>query len=193
MFEQTFKNIDDILHKDAGCTSELDYTEQSSWLLFLKYLDALEADKATEAALDGKKYKAILDDAFRWQAWAAPKDAKGKLDHNNAMTGEDLLQFVNGVAVRPAALQADGDVRSAAWFALDRVGAWQHGLDQRNTFGNSFARAPRILNIENAKVIAFSKRTVRQPCIDLIRLAAQANHEYRRKIGMGGIARQRAL
>ena len=37
MFEQTFKNIDDILHKDAGCTSELDYTEQSSWLLFLKY------------------------------------------------------------------------------------------------------------------------------------------------------------
>ena len=39
MFEQTFKNIDDILHKDAGCTSELDYTEQSSWLLFLKSLD----------------------------------------------------------------------------------------------------------------------------------------------------------
>ena len=96
MFEQTFKNIDDILHKDAGCTSELDYTEQSSLLLFLKYLDALEADKATEAALDGKKYKAILDADYRWQAWAAPKDAKGKLDHNNAMTGEDLLQFVNG-------------------------------------------------------------------------------------------------
>ena len=37
MFEQTFKNIDDILHKDAGCTSELDYTEQSSWLLFLEH------------------------------------------------------------------------------------------------------------------------------------------------------------
>ena len=51
MFEQTFKNIDDILHKDAGCTSELDYTEQSSWLLFLKYLDALEQDKAAEAEL----------------------------------------------------------------------------------------------------------------------------------------------
>ncbi|KQP49990.1 N-6 DNA methylase [Pseudorhodoferax sp. Leaf274] len=52
MFEQTFKNIDDILHKDAGCTSELDYTEQSSWLLFLKYLDALEQDKAAEAELE---------------------------------------------------------------------------------------------------------------------------------------------
>ena len=57
MFEQAFKNIDDVLWKDAGCTSELDYTEQTSWLLFLKYLDALEHDKATEAALDGKKYE----------------------------------------------------------------------------------------------------------------------------------------
>ena len=56
MFEQAFKNIDDVLWKDAGCTSELDYTEQTSWLLFLKYLDALERDKATEAALDGEKY-----------------------------------------------------------------------------------------------------------------------------------------
>jgi type I restriction enzyme M protein len=54
VFELTFKNIDDILHKDAGCKSELDYTEQSSWLLFLKYLDALEREKAMEAALEGK-------------------------------------------------------------------------------------------------------------------------------------------
>ena len=45
MFEQTFKNIDDILHKDAGCSSELDYVEQTSWILFLKYLDDLEKDQ----------------------------------------------------------------------------------------------------------------------------------------------------
>ncbi len=37
MFEQAFKHIDDVLHKDAGCSSELDYTEEISWLLFLKY------------------------------------------------------------------------------------------------------------------------------------------------------------
>src|SRR5437660_9598061 len=49
-FEQAFKNIDDVLWKEAGCSSELDYTEQSSWLLFLKYLDDLEQDKSTEAA-----------------------------------------------------------------------------------------------------------------------------------------------
>jgi type I restriction enzyme M protein len=96
MFEQTFKNIDDILHKDAGCTSELDYTEQSSWLLFLKYLDALEVDKAAEAELEGRRTSRILDAAYRWEAWAAPKTADGRIDHNAAMTGDDLRDFVNG-------------------------------------------------------------------------------------------------
>jgi type I restriction enzyme M protein len=95
MFEQTFKNIDDVLWKDAGCTSELDYTEQASWLLFLKYLDALEADKATGAALSGKKYSHILDKPYRWESWAAPKGKDGKIDHNRAQTGDDLTQFVN--------------------------------------------------------------------------------------------------
>src|SRR5688572_12516381 len=96
MFEQAFKNIDDVLWKDAGCTSELDYTEQTSWLLFLKYLDALEHDKATEAALDGKKYTHILDKPYRWESWAAPKGKDGTIDHNTAQTGDDLIAFVNG-------------------------------------------------------------------------------------------------
>jgi type I restriction enzyme M protein len=73
MFEQAFRNIDDVLRKEAGCTTELDYTEQTSWLLFLKYLDGLEQDKAAEATLDGKKYTFILDKAYRWESWAAPK------------------------------------------------------------------------------------------------------------------------
>ena len=59
MFEQVFKNIDDILHKDAGCGSELDYVEQTSWILFLKYLDDLEKDKETAALLSGKTYEKI--------------------------------------------------------------------------------------------------------------------------------------
>jgi type I restriction enzyme M protein len=96
MFEQAFKNIDDILRKEAGCTTELDYTEQSSWLLFLKYLDGLEQDRATEAEIDGKKYSFILDKPFRWETWAAPKGIDGKLDHNAALTGDDLRDFVNG-------------------------------------------------------------------------------------------------
>ena len=95
MFEQAFKNIDDVLRKEAGCTTELDYTEQTSWLLFLKYLDGLEEDKATEAALDGKKYAFILDKPYRWESWAAPKLKSGEIDHNKAATGDDLRDFVN--------------------------------------------------------------------------------------------------
>jgi type I restriction enzyme M protein len=95
MFEQAFKNIDDVLWKEAGCTTELDYTEQTSWLLFLKYLDGLEQDRADEATLEGKKYSYIVDKPYRWETWAAPKDKDGKLDHNKALTGDDLRDFVN--------------------------------------------------------------------------------------------------
>ncbi len=95
VFEQAFRNIDDVLRKEAGCTTELDYTEQTSWLLFLKYLDGLEQDRATEAKLEGKKYAFILEPVYRWDSWAAPKDTAGKIDHNKAQTGDDLLEFVN--------------------------------------------------------------------------------------------------
>lgn len=95
MFEQTFKNIDDILHKDAGCGSELDYVEQTSWILFLKYLDDLEKDRATAAELTGKTYTPIIDKDYQWTVWAMPKGKDGKLDHHKALTGDDLTDFVN--------------------------------------------------------------------------------------------------
>jgi len=94
LFKQTFKNIDDILHKDAGCGSELDYVEQTSWVLFLKYLDDLERDKATAAELSGKTYTNIIAPEYQWCVWAAPKIDNGNIDHN-ALTGDDLADFVN--------------------------------------------------------------------------------------------------
>ena len=95
MFEQTFKNIDDTLWKDAGCSSELDYVEQTSWVLFLKYLDDLEKDKQTAAELSSKTYTPIIDKQFKWDVWAAPKNGNGKLDHHKALSGDDLRDFVD--------------------------------------------------------------------------------------------------
>lgn len=95
MFEQTFKNIDDILHKDAGCSSELDYVEQTSWVLFLKYLDDLEKDRKTKAELAGKKYEGLIAPEYKWEVWAAPKNGDGKLDHHKALGGDDLKDFVD--------------------------------------------------------------------------------------------------
>lgn len=91
-FEQAFKNIDDALRKDSGCTSELDYTEQTSWMLFLRYLDDLEKDRYTEAELSGRQYAYILERLFGHlpdlfadedelrRLWGAPETRQQLLD-----------------------------------------------------------------------------------------------------------------
>jgi type I restriction enzyme M protein len=95
MFENAFNNIDRVLRNDEGLASELDYAEQTSWLLFLKYLDDLEAEHRDEAELEGADYTPIIDAEYSWKTWAAPKTSDGKLDHNAALTGADLIDFVN--------------------------------------------------------------------------------------------------
>ena len=95
VFEQTFKNIDDVLWKEADCTTELDYTEQTSWMLFLKYLDDLEKDNAQKAELAGKPYSYIIEGQYRWAKWAAPRKKDGTFDHDKALTGKDLIEFVD--------------------------------------------------------------------------------------------------
>ena len=95
MYELAFKNIDDTLRKDAGCSSEIDYIEQTSWILFLKYLSDFETNKERAAIINNGSYNRIIDGEYRWENWAAPKQADGKLDYSIAMTGGDLLEFVN--------------------------------------------------------------------------------------------------
>ena len=95
MYETAFSNIDDLLFKDAGCNSELDYIEQTSWILFLKYLDDYEKDKERAAELDGKTYARLIADEYRWSKWAAPKNEEGKIDRNITQTGNELRDFVN--------------------------------------------------------------------------------------------------
>ena len=108
MFEQAFKNIDDVLWKEAGCTTDLDYTEQTSWLLFLKYLNDLEQDRADFAALENKRYSYILEKPYRWESWAAPKHKHGQIDHNTAKTGDDLRLRQPEALPLPPRLQAEG-------------------------------------------------------------------------------------
>ncbi len=86
MFEQTFKNIDNTLRNDANCETELDYAEQSSWALFLKWLDDYEKDKEAIFRLENKEYNSILEDKYRWSSWA---------NFNNSLTGDDLKKFVD--------------------------------------------------------------------------------------------------
>lgn len=95
MFEQIFKNVDAFIWKDAGCDSELDYAEQTSWILFLKWLDDFEQDKQIKSKLDNKNFKSIFDKDYKWSSWAVVKTKEGKVDFNKSLTGDDLTKFVN--------------------------------------------------------------------------------------------------
>jgi type I restriction enzyme M protein len=96
MFENAFNNMDRVMRNDEGLASELDYAEQTSWLLFLKYLDDMEKEWEDQAGLEKREYTPLLDEPYRWQSWAAPKSADGAPDLNAARTGKDLIDFVNG-------------------------------------------------------------------------------------------------
>lgn len=94
-FENIFKAIDNTLRHDEGCSTALDYVEQSSWVLFLKYFDDLEQTREMSAMLMGENYSRIISDEFRWNVWAMPLGDDGKYDISKALTGDDLIEFVN--------------------------------------------------------------------------------------------------
>lgn len=93
--QQKIDRITDILRRDDGISGAMHYTEQTSWVLFLKFLDDYESEKEDEAVLSGKDYQPVLDDEHRWASWACPKTADGKLDLTRAKTGDDLTDYVN--------------------------------------------------------------------------------------------------
>ena len=94
-FESTFKAIDNTLHHDDGCSTALDYVEQSSWVLFLKYFDDLENTREQAAELEEKTYERIIAGEYQWNEWAMPLDEKGNYDVKRALVGDDLIEFVN--------------------------------------------------------------------------------------------------
>lgn len=65
--------ITDILRRDDGISGAMHYSEQISWILFLKFLDDYEEELKLEAILNDKAYKSILQEKFSWRIWAAPK------------------------------------------------------------------------------------------------------------------------
>lgn len=78
----------------SGCSGALDYMEQSSWLLFLRYLDAHEEERRLEAAMIGNVYEPALPKNLRWSTWAYPTNADGKLDVDAILKGDELIFFV---------------------------------------------------------------------------------------------------
>lgn len=95
MYENAFNSIERELRNEAGIANELDYVEQISWVLFLKYLHDLETERRDRAELNGEAYEPLIGPDFRWSDWAAPRTAEGGFDHNEALVGDDLIAFVD--------------------------------------------------------------------------------------------------
>ena len=79
------KRLRDIMRNDAGINGDAQRIEQIACLLFLKVYDTKEEDWE----FDDDDYESIIPEACRWRNWASVADKKA------AMTGDDLLEFVN--------------------------------------------------------------------------------------------------
>jgi type I restriction enzyme M protein len=121
-FESAFKAIDNILRHDEGCSTALDYVEQSSWVLFLKYWDDLETRRETSAMLQGKTYERIIKDKFAWNSWAMPLGSDGKYDAKKALVGDDLVDFVHDLIPVQKAIKENSeisdDIHATVWYKL---------------------------------------------------------------------------
>lgn len=87
------KSCRDIMRKDKGLTTDLDRLPMLTWILFLKFLDDLEHVRETEAVLEGRPFRPLIEPPYRWRDWAAQPDG---------ITGDALISFVqNDEANRP--------------------------------------------------------------------------------------------
>jgi type I restriction enzyme M protein len=80
------KSARDIMRKDKGLNGDLDRLPMLTWIMFLKFLDDLELQRAGEAKLATKKFKPAIEPPYRWRDWAAKSDG---------ITGDELLAFIN--------------------------------------------------------------------------------------------------
>lgn len=141
--QQNINRITDILRRDDGISGAMHYTEQISWILFLKFLDSYEEEKAEEAFLEGKDYQYVIDESHRWNIWACPKDENGKLDLKAAMTTDDLTGYVNNDLFPYLKGFKDVEVNDIKSFQY-KIGAIFEFLDNRIANGNTLRE---VLNI----------------------------------------------
>lgn len=146
--QQKIDRITDILRRDDGISGAMHYTEQTSWVLFLKFLDDYESEKEDEAILSGKPYTPVLDVEHRWSTWACPKNDEGKLDLKRARSGEDLTDYVNGQLfpyLKAFATNITADPKSFTY----KIGAIFQYLDNRVVSGHTLREVLDIIDSLN--------------------------------------------
>ncbi len=146
--QQKIDRITDILRRDDGISGAMHYTEQTSWILFLKFLDDYEAEKAEEAILSGTDYTPVLDEKHRWSSWACPRTSAGRLDLQQARTGDDLRDYVNKELfpyLKSFQSKSNADPRSFSY----KIGAIFEYLDNKIASGHTLREVLDIIDTLN--------------------------------------------
>ncbi len=118
------KSARDIMRKDKGLNGDLDRLPMLTWIMFLKFLDDMEAVREEEAKLAGKKFRPTIDAPYRWRDWAAKEDG---------ITGDALIAFIN----QDEAKRPDGK-RGQGLFAYLRGLRGAEGGDRRDVVATVF-------------------------------------------------------
>jgi type I restriction enzyme M protein len=113
-----------VMRKDKGLSGDADRIPILTWVMFLKFLDDLEAVREQEAVLAGQTYRPLCEAPYRWRDWAAKSPG---------ITGEELIAFINN----DEAVRADG-TRGPGLFAYLRSLEGSAELDRRDVVATVF-------------------------------------------------------
>ncbi len=142
--QSQINRIKDVLRTDSWISWALGYTEQVSWILFLKFLDDFETRESDSAELDGKEYKYIVDEKFRWNSWINQQ--------RWYIAWSDLKEFVN--------LELFPYLKSFKWSDADyhsikyKIGEIFYFINNKIEDGNNLREVVDIidkLNFQNQK------------------------------------------
>jgi type I restriction enzyme M protein len=117
------KSCRKIMRKDKGMNGDADRLPMLTWIMFLKFLDDNEQLQEVTAKLEGKKYKAAIDEPYRWRDWAKDKN----------LTGDDLLDFVTNEKVK----LADGKERIGLFHYLRGLQS-ESGTERKDVIATVF-------------------------------------------------------
>jgi len=93
-FSAKLESIDKKLRMDDGLNNNLDYLEQSSWILFLKLLEDTEKNRKKTAELNNTEYKEIFEEKYKWSNWAVKKLPNGSIDIRGNLRGDQLIEYI---------------------------------------------------------------------------------------------------
>lgn len=114
-----------ILRKDKGLNGDVDRLPLLTWVMFLKFLDDLEAVHEEESELDSKPYQPIIEAPYRWRDWAAREDG---------ISGDELLAFIG----QEVAIRANGSSGQGLFAYLRGLAGEGEKGSQREVIANVF-------------------------------------------------------